>query len=276
MENPFVPHLATLSKVRDLAQGIRLFRCRFSDPEVGKSFVYRPGQFAFLSAFGVGEAPFGLACSKDRLNGEVEFAVQRVGTVTAALHDLQEGELVGVRGPMGNWFPLDELKGRRIVILGGGIGMAPLRPVIQHIIDHRADYDEMLLILAARTPGLLVFREEYEEWGSAPNTQLHVTVDQGDETWSGNVGLITQMLAKVAPSPDNAVAITCGPPIMIKFVLKELAKLNFQPGQIITTLESKMKCGLGKCGRCNVGEKYICVDGPVFRYDQIQGFLEEF
>lgn len=265
MNNPYLPHLAMLSEVRPLATGIKLFRCRFLDGQ-GPSFHYTPGQFGFLSAFGVGEAPFGLAIHEDRSQGDVEFAVQRMGTVTGMLHEMQPGDLVGVRGPVGNGFPLDELKGRRIVILGGGIGLAPLRPLIQEMLDHRADYGELVIFCAARAPELLVFREEYAEWAEAPGTSVHVTVDRGDATWTGNVGLITQALAAVA----------CGPPIMIKFVLKELARLGFQPDQVITTLEAKMKCGLGKCGRCNVGDQYVCQDGPVFRYDQIQRFLEPF
>jgi len=274
--NPFYPHLATLTEVRDLALGIKLFRCQFQDAEVGQNFFYRPGQFGFLSAFGVGESPFGLASTPQRLRGAVDFAVAKVGTVTAALHDLRPGDVVGVRGPYGNWFPLDEIKGKRVIIIGGGIGMAPLRPVIQTILDNRPDYDELVLLCAARQPNLLVFAHEYEEWAAAPNTDFHVTVDVGDENWKGPVGLITKLLADVAPSPQNAVAITCGPPIMIKFVLQGLKNLGFTPEQIITTLEGKMKCGIGKCSRCNVGPKYVCLDGPVFRYDQILQFIEEF
>jgi NAD(P)H-flavin reductase len=274
MDNAFLPHLARLSEVRDLATGIKLFRCQPLESHV--RFHYTPGQFGFLSAIGVGESPFGMAVSEGRSGGQVEFAVQRIGTVTDALHEMQAGDIVGVRGPMGKGFPLDELKGKRVVILGGGIGLAPLRPLIQEILDHRADYGELTIFCAGRGPDLLVFREEYEEWVKAPRTIVHVTVDKGDDTWKGRVGLITQCLAEIAPKPEGAVAVTCGPPIMIKFVLQELAKLGFAPEQVVTTLEGKMKCGLGKCGRCNVGDQYICTDGPVFRYDQIQRFLEAF
>lgn len=273
--NAFVPHLATLAEVRDLATGIKLFRCEFAAPEK-PSFSYVPGQFGFLSAIGVGESPFGFAVSQGRSGGAVEFAVQRVGTVTDALHEMQPGEIVGVRGPMGRGFPMDEMKGHDVVILGGGIGLAPLRPLIQEILDDREAYGHLTLFCAGRSPDLLVFREEYESWAASPRTTLHVTVDKGDEAWTGRVGLITKCLADVAPSPKGAVAVTCGPPIMIKFVLQELVKLGFTPEQIVTTLEGKMKCGLGKCGRCNVGEKYICQDGPVFRYDEILRFLEAF
>jgi NAD(P)H-flavin reductase len=273
-DNAFVPHLAELTDVRELATGIKLFRCRPLESAV--RFHYAPGQFGFLSAIGVGEAPFGMAVSESRGGGELEFAVQRIGTVTDALHEMQKGEIVAVRGPMGRGFPLDELRGRRVVILGGGIGLAPLRPLVQEILDHRDDYGELTIFCAGRSPDLLVFREEYEEWGAAPRTVVHVTVDKGDESWTGRVGLITQALGEIAPTPEGAVAVTCGPPIMIKFVLKELARLGFAPEQVITTLEGKMKCGIGKCGRCNVGDQYICTDGPVFRYDEIQRFLEAF
>jgi sulfhydrogenase subunit gamma (sulfur reductase) len=274
LDNAFLPHLARLTEVRDLATGIKLFRCQPLERHV--RFHYAPGQFGFLSAIGVGEAPFGMAVSESRGDGQLEFAVQRIGTVTDALHEMQPGDVVGVRAPMGHGFPLDELRGRRVVILGGGIGLAPLRPLVQEILDHRDDFGEVTIFCAGRGPGLLVFREEYEEWAKAPRIAVHVTVDKGDEAWTGRVGLITQALAEIAPDPHGAVAVTCGPPIMIKFVLKELAKLGFAPEQVITTLEAKMKCGLGKCGRCNIGDQYVCTDGPVFRYDQIQRFLEAF
>lgn len=275
MNNPYLPHLAMLSEVRPLATGIKLFRCHFLDGQ-GPSFHYAPGQFGFLSAFGVGEAPFGLAISERRNQGEIEFAVQRMGTVTSMLHEMQVGDLVGVRGPVGNGFPLDELKGRRIIILGGGIGLAPLRPLIQEMLDHRTDYGELVIFCAARGPELLVFRDEYAEWAEAPDTTVHVTVDRGDATWTGNVGLITQALAGVAPSPEGAIAVTCGPPIMIKFLLKELARLGFQPDQVITTLEAKMKCGLGKCGRCNTGRSFVCKDGPVYTLAELQSLPAEY
>ncbi len=276
MSNPFLPYVGTLTEVRELAVGIRLFRVRLEDEAGRAAFAdYRPGQFAFLSAFGVGEVPFGLASTPAR-SQELEFAVARVGTVTSALHNLEVGAPVGVRGPMGNSFPMEEFRGRNLVIIGGGIGFAPLRPVIQYALDHRADYGHITILAAARAPNLLVFREEYEEWASAPDTEFHVTVDVGDETWTGNVGLVTELQAKVSPSPENAVAITCGPPIMIKFVVQLLQKQGFVPEQVYTTLEMKMKCGLGKCGRCNIGERYVCVDGPVFSHAQILQFIDSF
>lgn len=273
--NPMRPYLGTLVGIKDLATDIKLFQIELNDPQVRESFDYRPGQFAFVSAFGVGEAPFGLASTRSR-GPLLEFAINKIGTVTAALHAMEEGDIVGVRGPLGNWFPMDEFKGRNIIVLGGGIGGAPLRPVIHTVLDNRADYGKLTILWAARNPSLLIFTDEYETWRAAPDTELHLTVDEGDAEWTGNVGLITQLLEQVAPSPENAVTITCGPPIMIHFVMLTLAKLGFTRQQMIVTLEAKMKCGIGKCGRCNLGEKFVCVDGPVFSYDEVAGFLESF
>jgi NAD(P)H-flavin reductase len=261
--------------VKDLATDIKMFRVNLDDSAARESFTYRPGQFAFVSAFGVGEAPFGIASTVGR-GPTLEFAVNKVGTVTSALHRLGEGDVVGVRGPFGNWFPLDEIQGKNVVLLGGGIGGAPLRPVIQTILDSRAEYGKLTILWAARLPSLLVFRDEFAWWRAAPDTELFLTVDQADENWHTHVGLITELLQNVAPSPENAVAIICGPPAMIKFTLLTLARLGFTPDRMIVTLEAKMKCGMGKCGRCNLGEKHVCTDGPVFSCREISGFLESY
>lgn len=271
--NPLRPRLGTLVGSEKVGQGIKLLQVELEDQADQGEFIYSPGQFAFLSAFGVGEAPFGLASSPTR-SPYLEFAVNRVGTVTDALHALETGATVGVRGPLGNAFPLDELRGKNVVVLGGGIGGAPLRPVIHSILDRRDEYGKLTILWAARSPSLLVFTDEYEEWKSAPNTELHITVDAGDEKWSGNVGLITQLLERVAPAPADSVAIICGPPIMIKFVVLTLDRLRFKSDQMLMTLEAKMKCGIGKCGRCNMGEKFVCIHGPVFRHTEVATFLE--
>lgn len=272
--NSMRPYLGRLTGIRDIAAGIKLFQVEMTEPE-GRATVaeYKPGQFAFVSAFGAGEAPFGIASIR---GPRLEFAVSDLGHVTHTLHALDVGDPLGVRGPLGNCFPLDEVKGRDVVIIGGGIGGAPLRPVIQAILDNRADYGHVTILWAARTPDLLVFTDEFDDWNAVPDTEFHATVDQGDEDWTGNVGLITKLLEEVDPSSDDAVAITCGPPIMIHFVFLALAKLGFAPDQMLTTLEARMHCGIGKCGRCNMGEKFICVDGPVFWQSEIAGFLEGF
>jgi sulfhydrogenase subunit gamma (sulfur reductase) len=283
-QSPMRPFLGRLIGSEDLATDIKLFRIELLEPEGQAAFAdYRPGQFAFVSALGVGEAPFGITSIPSR--GEVlEFGVHKLGGVTTALHETEVGEVLGVRGPLGNWFPMAEptedtgdlIKGKNVIVLGGGIGGAPLRPVINTILDNRPSFGHFTILWAARNPSLLVFTDEYDTWRSAPDTELHLTVDKADDEWPHNEGLITQLLEKVAPSPDNTVTITCGPPIMIKFVTLTLSKLGFTLDQMWTTLEARMHCGIGKCGRCNIGEKLICVDGPVFRQDEVAGFLESF
>jgi sulfhydrogenase subunit gamma (sulfur reductase) len=275
MINPYLPYLGSLVDVQTLGTGIKLFKVQFADPAVAQQFSYQPGQFGFLSAFGVGEAPFGIT-SVSGIDDTVDFAVAKVGTVTHALHEMNVGDVVGVRGPMGNCFPMDELKNKNVIVLGGGIGGAPLRPVITSILHDRDNYGALTILWAARNPTLLVFTEEYDTWRQTPRTELHLTVDEGDAGWTGHVGLITQLLQKVKPSPDNATVIICGPPIMIHFAIIELQKMGFTSDQIITTLEAKMKCGIGKCGRCNMGEKYVCLHGPVFKHSEIKDFLESF
>jgi sulfhydrogenase subunit gamma (sulfur reductase) len=274
-KNAMLPHLGKLVEVRDIAPEVKFFGVEMLNGGSEYFADYKPGQFAFLSAFGVGEAPFGIASTPQR-GHRLEFAVQRHGSVTTEMHEMGEGDLIGVRGPLGNSFPMEQFKGKNLVVLGGGIGGAPLRPVIQHVLDHRADYDEMTIFWAARRPDLLLFRDEYEAWWTAQNTSLYLTVDEADNKWHDNVGLITDLIKKISPSPQNAVTITCGPPIMIYFVHKVLEALGFPPEHSYVTLEARMHCGVGKCGRCNLGKQLICVDGPVFTMTEIGEMLESF
>jgi len=273
--NPMLPYLGKLAEVSDLATEIKLFRVEMQNGG-GEAFqTFQPGQFVFVSSFGLGEAPFGIANAAGR-GPLVDFAVARLGSVTTGLHELGEGDIVGVRGPLGNSFPMDKFKGKNLVVIGGGIGGAPLRPVIQHVLDHRPEYGRLTILWAARRPDLLVFTDEYDEWRSAPDTSLHLTVDIPNETWTHDTGLITQLLEKVAPSSENAVTITCGPPVMIFHTTNLLAKMGFPPEWNYVTLEARMHCGLGKCGRCNLGEKLVCVDGPVFNMIEVGDLLETY
>ena len=275
--NPMLPYLGKLIEVKDIATEIKLFRVEMLNGGGAAFHDYKPGQFAFVSAFGVGEAPFGIANIPQNGEATLDFAINRLGSVTTELHELGVGDMVGVRGPMGNGFPMDKFKGKNLIVIGGGIGGAPLRPVIQSVMANRKDYGFFQILWAARNPSLLVFTDEYDTWRTTPDTELHLTVDQGDETWKDSVGLITQLLEKVAPSPRNAVTITCGPPIMIHFVNRVLVeKLNFLPEQNYVTLEARMHCGIGKCGRCNLGTKLVCVDGPVFTMAEVGSLLESF
>ena len=274
LESPFTPYLATLKTAIQLTPDIKLLSVELEDPDIRANFDYKPGQFALLSAFGEGEAPFGIVSLSLQRDG-LEFAVRRIGTVTRALQELEPGDTLGVRGPFGNYFPLEDYVGKNIIVIGGGIGMAPLRPVINRILERRNDYKELLIINGARTPQDLVFQPEFPTWMKAPRTKLELTVDRGDENWKGRVALVPDVVKELALSPDNAIAIICGPPIMIRFTLARLRDLGFKDNQIVTTLEAKMKCGLGKCARCNIGEKYVCQDGPVFTLEQISQFLEQ-
>jgi NAD(P)H-flavin reductase len=274
-DNAMLPHLGKLVEVRDMAPEIKLFGVELLNGGSEHFASYQPGQFAFVSAFGMGEAPFGIASTPQR-GPLLEFAVQRLGSVTTGMHEMGVGDVIGVRGPLGNWFPMDQFKGKDLLIIGGGIGGAPLRPVLHSALDSRAEYGHLTILWAARQPSLLIFREEYPEWEAAPDTELHLTVDEPDSTWTGHVGLITELLEKADPSPHNTIAITCGPPVMIYFVDQVLRKLGFTPEQSYVTLEARMHCGIGKCGRCNLGEKLVCVDGPVFSMADVGNFLESF
>jgi NAD(P)H-flavin reductase len=273
--NPLMPYLGKLVSVKDMAPDIKLFEVKLLNSGSKTFGKYEPGQFAFVSAFGIGEAPFGIASTRKR-SKNLEFAVQRLGSVTTELHELGEGDIVGVRGPLGNSFPMEDFKGKNILVIGGGIGGAPLRPVLHTILDNRQDYGHLTILWAARHPSLLVFQDEYETWRKTPNTELHLTVDEPDNGWEHDVGLVTDLLKKVEPKSTNTVAITCGPPIMIHFVDKLLDEFGFSPARRYVTLESRMHCGVGKCGRCNLGEKLVCIDGPVFSMAEAAEFLESY
>jgi len=273
--NRMMPQLARLVTVRDMAPEIKMFGVELLNGNGAEFAGTRPGQFAFISAFGTGEAPFGIASTPGR-GPVLEFAVQRLGAVTTALHELGEGNMVGIRGPLGNCFPMKAFEEKDLLVLGGGVGGAPLRPVLHTILDNRADYGHLTILWAARHPSLLLYREEYDDWRSAASTELHLTVDEPDQDWDGDVGLITELLQKIDPSPRNTVAITCGPPVMIYYVDRLLAEMGFAPDQRYVTLEARMHCGLGQCGRCNLGEKLICVDGPVFSMAEVEQMRESY
>ena len=271
--NPYRPHLATLVSIRSEGPGLMTFEAAFQDPEVAATFDYMPGQFIECSIFGYGEAPFGIA-SAAAPNRPLRFSVQKIGRVTAALHGLSEGDTIGLRGPFGNGFPMQEHVGKNLVIVAGGIGLPPLRSVVEYVLEHRADYGNMMVIYGARSPGLLTYKDKLTEWGASPDLDLKLTVDKGDETWSGHEGFVPAYLEELAPSFDNAVLYTVGPPIMIHFVLVALSKLGWPPEQVFASLEAKMKCGFGKCGRCNVGPKFVCQDGPVFSQAELTKLAE--
>jgi sulfhydrogenase subunit gamma (sulfur reductase) len=271
-DNVYVPHVMVIEKIIEETPNVRTFHFNFKDKELAKKFRFESGQFGQYSVFGLGEATFCISSSPTRPD-HLEFAVQRVGRVTNALHRLGVGAEIGFRGPYGNSFPLDELKGKNLVFVGGGIGLAPLRSLIWNVIDNRDKYKKIDIIYGARTPADLCFRYDLEAWDKDKTINMVTTIDREAEGWTGKVGLVPNVLTEAAPSAKDAVAIVCGPPIMIRFTFPALEKLGFKPAQMITTLEKRMKCGIGKCGRCNIGNIYVCRDGPVFSYEQIKDFV---
>lgn len=270
--NVYLPHIAIIEKIIDETPGVRTFHFNFKDEKLRGEFTFDSGQFGEYSIFGIGEAPFCISSSPTKRD-HLEFTTQKVGRVTNALHRLSVGAEIGFRGPYGNSFPLDFLEGKNLVFVGGGIALAPLRSLIWNVIDNRDKYKNIDVIYGARSPIDLCFKYDLDAWEKDKTINIVTTVDRGNESWTGREGFVPQVLEQVAPSPENAVAIVCGPPIMIRFTFPVLEKLGFTPEQIITTLEKRMKCGIGKCGRCNIGNIYVCRDGPVFTYAQIKDFI---
>ncbi|TKJ30606.1 MAG: hydrogenase [Chloroflexi bacterium B3_Chlor] len=268
-DNIYLPWIATITEVRPETADTSTFVVTFDDPQLRESFTYLPGQFAELSNFGVGECPIGIA-SSPTWAGSLEFCVRAVGTVTNAIHDLDVGDKLGVRGPLGNSWPIEEIEGKDLLFIGGGIGLPPLRSLIHYVLDNRERYGAVEIIYGARSPQDLVYKQELKQWEEQPDVDLYVTVDAGDGTWDGPVGFVPPFLREINPTPENKVAFTCGPPIMIKLVVEALEEMGYADANIVTTLEMKMKCGVGKCGRCNIGDRYVCRDGPVFSFDQLR------
>ncbi|MCG8532604.1 MAG: FAD/NAD(P)-binding protein [Desulfovibrionales bacterium] len=275
--NPVLPDMATIQEVVEETSNIRTFRVRFDDEEVMKNFHFEPGQVGQLSVFGIGESTFVINSSPTRMD-YLQFSVMRVGEVTARIHQLKEGDSIGVRAPLGNSFPYEEMKGKDVTFIGGGIGMAPLRTLLVYMLDNRDDYGKITLLYGARTPADMSYKEDLKEWLDRDDIDVVLTVDNPDEEWGKNswekTGLIPNVLKDI--NPDNSgYAITCGPPIMIKFTLMALDELGFSKDRIVTTLEKRMKCGVGLCGRCNIGDKYVCVDGPVFKASELDELPNE-
>jgi len=270
--NVYLPHTVVIEKIIEETPTVRTFHFNFKDGKLREDFTFESGQFGEYSVLGIGEAPFCISSSPTR-SGYLEFAVAQVGKVTNTLHRLGVGAEIGFRGPYGNNFPLDFMQGKNLVFVGGGIGLAPLRSVIWNVIDNRDKYENIDIIYGARSPADLCFKYDLDTWNKDKTINMVTTVDKGDKDWKGREGFVPQVLEQAAPSAKNAVAIVCGPPIMIRFTFPVLEKLGFTQEQMITTLEKRMKCGVGKCGRCNIGNLYVCRDGPVFSYAEIKNFI---
>ena len=277
--NPYLPIPVTIDKItiENEARDLKTFRLRFQNDEDAAGFQYECGQFAMLSVAGAGESPIGIA-SSPLDTGYLEFTVKRyaTGVVTTALHNFEEGASLGVRGPYGNAYPLAEMEGNNVVIVSGGFAFTTLRSTIRMLLHEtkRDRFKKITVIYGARSPGELLYKDELAEWEKRDDIETVITVDKGDEAWNGREGFVPTVLKEVSPSAEDAHVLVCGPPIMLKFTMPPLLELGFPPSRIITSLERRMTCGIGKCGRCNVGSKYVCKDGPVFTYEQLQQIPE--
>jgi NAD(P)H-flavin reductase len=275
--NIYLPYLAAIEEIVDETPDVRTMRLVFMDEKIRDSFSFRAGQFCEYSAFGAGESTFCIASSPTR-PGSIECCFRSVGRVTEALRRLETGDTVGVRGPYGNSFPIEMFYGKNLLFVAGGIALPPLRTLIWNCLDLRDRFGDITIVYGARTEADLVYKRELRAWEERSDVRLVKTVDPGGDSpgWDGKVGFVPTVLEEAAPSADNAIALLCGPPVMIRFTLPVLEKLGFADDHLYTTLENRMKCGLGKCGRCNVGTTYICKDGPVFTAQQLKAMPMEF
>lgn len=277
MSNPYKPWLAIIENITEEVMGeraIKTFKIKFKDKKIQNSFSFKPGQCVMISLFGMGECMFAISSSPTQKD-YIDVSVMRHGKVTSALHETKPGDIVGVRGPYGNHFDVESWIGKNMVFIGGGIGQAPLRSVINYMIDNRDKYGKIDIIYGARTTRDLCYKDELFELEKRKDINVHLSIDTEEDGWTRFVGFVPNNLLRIKPSPKNAIAVTCGPQIMIKFVIENLLKLGFSDDQIFTTLEMRMKCGIGKCGRCNIGSLYVCKDGPVFSYKQLKNIKGE-
>ena len=269
-----IPQVGVITEISRETPDIKAFRV--TAPGGGKLFEHMPGQCAMLCAPGVSEGMFSITSSPTNKEYQ-EFSIKKCGMLTDYLHSLEPGEQIAVRGPYGNYFPVeDELKGKDLLFIAGGIGLAPLRSVINYVLDNRGDYGTVDIVYGSRSADDLVKLKEIREvWMKADRVNVYLTVDRGQKGWDGHVGFVPDYVKELGFGAEKT-ALVCGPPVMIKFVLEGLQELGFSKRQVYTTLELRMKCGIGKCGRCNIGDKYVCKDGPVFRCDELDELPDEY
>lgn len=269
--NPLVPQVVKVIKITQETPDVKTFRMQ--TPDGKKPFAPLPGQLGMISVVGVGEGMFSITAQGEDW---IESSIKKVGMLTEAFHELAEGQEIAIRGPYGNHFPVEALKGKDLIFIGGGIGLAPVRSLIRYCMEHREDYGHIDIVYGSRSPEDLCFKEDlFQNWSKEKDTRVEITVDRGNETWEGNVGFVPAYVEELAFSPENKKVILCGPPIMIKFTSEALVRMGFAKEDVITTLEMRMKCGIGKCGRCNIGSKYVCLDGPVFNLAELDELPDE-
>ncbi|MFZ4462457.1 MAG: FAD/NAD(P)-binding protein [Bacteroidales bacterium] len=276
-ENIYKPYLMQIANIVEETSDVMTFRLKFKNQEEADQFSFKAGQFAEYSVMGEGESTFCIASSPTRKD-YIECTFRKAGRVTTALSKLEVGDTIGVRGPYGNTFPIEQWEGKNLLYIAGGIALPPMRCVIWNTIDLREKYKDITILYGARTVHDLVYKDELKEWDDRPDINLVTTVDPGGQTpeWTGEVGFVPTILEKMAPKSENTIAVLCGPPIMIKYTMPILKKYGFKDDDIFTTLENRMKCGFGKCGRCNVGPVFVCKDGPVFTYEQMMALPQEY
>ncbi|MFO7741403.1 MAG: FAD/NAD(P)-binding protein [Anaerolineae bacterium] len=275
----YKPEMARLGNVQQMTATEKLFRIELPK---GQSLGHDPGQFVMLSVLGVGEAPISITSSPSRSNGDFELCVRKVGDVTGALHAMQPGDRLGIRGPFGVGFPMDSMRGKDVLFAPGGLGLAPLRSLINQVLDERDEFERVIILYGARRRSELLFRDELNEWVERDDVECLLTVDcedegeewQPEERLECNIGVITTLFPEIEVDAKNTIAITCGPPIMYHFVLMEMLDKGIPESNIYLSLERRMKCGVGKCGHCQINSLYCCQDGPVFNYADIKGFEE--
>lgn len=277
MDNIYKPYLVRIEEKTKETYDTTSMKLRFIDESVGETFTFRAGNFGEYSVFGEGESTFCIASSPTR-KGYIECCFRAVGRVTRSLAEKEVGDVIGFRGPYGNDFPIESFFGKNVVFIAGGIALPPVRSVIWNVLDLRDKFEDVTIVYGARSVADLVYKKELLLWEQRPDVNLVTTVDPGGETpdWKGRIGFVPNVLKEVAPKAANSVAVLCGPPIMIKFTLPVLKELGFGEEDVWTTLENRMKCGLGKCGRCNVGKVYVCKEGPVFTAAQIAKMPNDF
>lgn len=266
----FVPVPARIAAIETQTPREKLFRLELPG---GRDLGHQPGQFVEVSLFGYGEAPISVS-SSPVLTGAFEICLRRVGDVTGALHRLSVGDTVGIRGPLGIGFPLEEMKGQDVVFVAGGLGLIPLRSLIRTVLHYRDDFGRVIILYGTRTPEEILFRNELERWAERDDVQLLVTVDKPAPDWRGNVGVITTLFPKISLHPVRTVAAVVGPPVMYRFVLLELTMAGVKDSRVFLSLERRMKCGMGKCGHCQINGRYVCQEGPVFRYSELRPLKE--
>jgi len=270
-EELFVPEIAKITRAENLTEQDRIFEIELPG---GKDLGHKPGQFVEVSIFGFGEAPISVTSSPAK-KGSFELCVRKLGGLTGKMHTLGAGDEVGIRGPLGNGFAMEDFEGADCLIVSGGIGMAPLRSVVDSILAEREKYGRMMLLYGNRSPGDILFTEELEAWGKGENNQVLVTIDRPAEGWEGNVGVVTTLFEQIElDASRRTVAVVVGPPVMYRFVYAELSALQIPDDHIYFSLERRMKCGVGKCGNCQIEGKYVCIDGPVFTGEELRGFRE--